>query len=563
MISFLLTFLVDNLVTMFCLLVKIAFGLNLLVGKHPSWAIKDRFLIKGGNPADGRNRYPYYALLTITPKQSDDEPYLCGGTLIHSDIVITAAQCYHNDADVSIRINSSNMNDGIERTGDLMIPHEDYANSFSFDIMIVKLNQLILSSDVTPIKLHQSSINDTMPLTENEKLTVMGFGAQSEFDETPSDVLREVDIDIGDFNDCNRQYKFNLDEKSHICTIDRTGGGKDSCSSDGGGPLIKKRDSNDDEDLLIGITSFGAGCGRSQSFSGYTKVSPLYNDWIDDKICEHSVFKPSSCRFVGGICFPGDALVDVFGKGSVQLSSIEIGDKVLAGNGDYEEVYTFGHYSPVGLSSFLELSTTTSTLRLSRDHMVFVSSNHAVPASMLQVGDKLLDVNGNKNRIVSIKSILSKAGAFAPFTASGSIVVNGIVASNYISYQESDYFKIKGVSTPFSYQWIAHTFNSMHRLMVISGISNYETTYTSDGISHWVHIPHKIFSWALNHQYNAFLSTLFITLALLSVSVTRGVEIIILSPRVLTPLLVLMSLLLLLSVSDKKAKKRLTTLQAN
>mmetsp|Transcript_25947 Transcript_25947/g.38332 ORF Transcript_25947/g.38332 Transcript_25947/m.38332 type:complete len:545 (-) Transcript_25947:329-1963(-) len=541
----------------FSLWTIIAFGL-LLVDRPTCEASnsKHRSLISEGGPVEESNRYPYFALVTITPK-SESPSYLCGGALVHSDIVVTAAQCYHDDADVTLRINASNRSDGIERTGKLMIPHEDYADSFSFDIMIIKLDVLILPSDVTPIKLFRSSDGmNNSPASEGDELTVMGFGAEGEYDKTSSDVIREVEINVGNFNQCNRQYKFQLDEDSTICTIDPTGGGKDTCSSDGGGPLIRRRSSSDADDVLIGITSFGAGCGRSLSFSGYTKVAPLYTDWIDEKICEHSLSKPDSCPNLIFTCFPGDALLTLSGKGSVKLADVKIGDQVLVGNGNYESIYAFGHYSPVGRASFLEISTKTSTLRLSRDHMVFVSYNRAVPASMLRVGDRLLDVNGNENQILFIDSVMSKKGAFAPFTASGSVVVNGIVASNYIAYQGSEYLRIgDNIVTPLSYQWIAHTFSSVHRLAVNTGmITTSETTYTEDGLSQWVHMPHKIFSWVIDHQHdNIVVSTLLIAVALLFVTLTRMLEIIVLSPMLLTTVVGGMSFLLL----RKRAQKTL------
>lgn len=517
------------------------FGLLLVVDSEVSTLGDRRSLIKGGNPAENSNQYPYFALVTITPKSSQSPSYLCGGTLIHIDIVVTAAQCYHDDADVTVRVNSSKRNDGgVERTGNLMIPHEDYADSFSFDIMIIKLNYPILPSEGTPIQMFRSDSdgmgNSNIPavVEAGDELIVMGFGAQEEYDKTPSDVFQEVKINVGNFNQCNAQYKGQLNEDSTICMIDLTGEGKDSCSSDGGGPLIRKQTGGD---VLIGITSFGAGCGRRYSYSGYTKVAPLYTDWIDDKICSHSLLKPDFCpaSTIISACFPGDSLLTVFGKGSVPLADVTIGDEVLVGNGKYESIYTFGHYSPAGRAMFLEITTKKLTLRLSRDHMVYTSYNHAVPASILRVGDQLLDLHGNQSPILSIDSVMSKAGVFAPFTASGSIIVNGILASNYVAFQGSEYLKIgrSNIDTPFSYQWIAHAFNSVHRLVAMTGMMTSET-YTEDGVSHWVNMPHNIFSWVIDHHSdNVVLSTVVIAVALLLISLARVVELIVMSPMLL------------------------------
>ena len=51
----------------------------------------------------------------------------------------------------------------------------------------------------------------------------------------------------------------------------KPGEGKDTCQGDSGGPLVAKKN-----DKLIGLTSWGYGCGNG---GVYTRVSK-YNDWI-------------------------------------------------------------------------------------------------------------------------------------------------------------------------------------------------------------------------------------------------------------------------------------------
>ncbi|KAG3090592.1 hypothetical protein PI124_g17330 [Phytophthora idaei] len=41
--------------------------------------------------------------------------------------------------------------------------------------------------------------------------------------------------------------------------------GKDSCDGDTGGPLIKERGSGDDDDIVIGLVSWGSECGAGYS----------------------------------------------------------------------------------------------------------------------------------------------------------------------------------------------------------------------------------------------------------------------------------------------------------
>lgn len=56
--------------------------------------------------------------------------------------------------------------------------------------------------------------------------------------------------------------------------------GKDSCQGDSGGPLIANIDK---KFTLVGVTSWGIGCGLENYPGIYTKMTN-YLQWINDKI---------------------------------------------------------------------------------------------------------------------------------------------------------------------------------------------------------------------------------------------------------------------------------------
>jgi hypothetical protein len=206
--------------------------------------------------------------------------------------------------------------------------------------------------------------------------------------------------------------------------------------------------------------------------------------------------KAQTTRFVGGLtpsptlCFSGNSRVHVRNKGWLFLSEVKIGDKVLVSAGKYEEVYSFGHRNIVESAQFLQIysNDTNAPLEISPDHLILLDSKHWVPAGTLRVGDVLTKGDGSSVAIIHIRYVMRK-GIFAPFTKSGSIVVNDIVASNYVTFQEgSEYLIIGGIETPFPYHWLAHTFESGHRL-VCKVIACDTETYTDSGISHWVFLP--------------------------------------------------------------------------
>ncbi|ETI44245.1 hypothetical protein F443_11056 [Phytophthora nicotianae P1569] len=55
--------------------------------------------------------------------------------------------------------------------------------------------------------------------------------------------------------------------------------GKDSCGGDGGGPLIKERGPGDEDDIVIGLVSWGSDCGVGYP-AVYSRVSKAMT-WIN------------------------------------------------------------------------------------------------------------------------------------------------------------------------------------------------------------------------------------------------------------------------------------------
>ena len=61
-----------------------------------------------------------------------------------------------------------------------------------------------------------------------------------------------------------------------FCDAGRDRGGIDSCKGDSGGPLFLEIAG---QGVVIGVTSWGAGCGNAYAPGVYTRVS-MYREWI-------------------------------------------------------------------------------------------------------------------------------------------------------------------------------------------------------------------------------------------------------------------------------------------
>lgn len=193
-------------------------------------------------------------------------------------------------------------------------------------------------------------------------------------------------------------------------------------------------------------------------------------------------------------CFSGSSIIHVKGRGAIEMRSLEIGDFVHVGNGVYEPVYSFGHYDHDARKTMLQLQTSDFLLQISEDHMVYTNDRGPIPAGLVAVGDEVLDADQNPLMVNSI-SLGSSQGVFAPFTASGRLVVNGIMVSSFVALEQSPQLVIG----PFqiSWQWLAHAFEFPHRLICgRRGCSG--ETYDANGINTW--IPLEAVLWLMKQN---------------------------------------------------------------
>ena len=236
----------------------------------------------------------------------------------------------------------------------------------------------------------------------------------------------------------------------------------------------------------------------------------------------------------GEDCFPGNSLVFVENIGAVQLRHVQLGDAIKVGKGRYEPVCSFGHFQTNSRQDYLQLKTRKSTLEISRDHLVFVKRNaftRAIPASLVKVGDELMDEAGASLEVQSINTV-SRAGSFAPFTPSGKLVVNGIMASAYVAFQNSENLMIGEYQSPLTYQWLAHTFQFPHRVVCVYFGECLSETYSEDGISTWVAGPLHIAKWMLAQGPTTLLLLVVPFISLLAVF--SAVECVLMYPLTLT-----------------------------
>ena len=134
------------------------------------------------------------------------------------------------------------------------------------------------------------------------------------------------------------------------------------------------------------------------------------------------------------ICFSLESTVEVKGKGTTPIKDLVIGDMALSDeHGTYTKFYSVAHVDKNAKTQFLRIFTDTSTnkpFEVTPNHLIYKAYDALpVPASSVKVGDILQTING-PSEITFIKHITRK-GFYNAFTASGTMVVDGVVTSNH------------------------------------------------------------------------------------------------------------------------------------
>lgn len=204
---------------------------------------------------------------------------ICGGSIIATKIILTAAHCdLNNVANYKVLAGSLSYKNyaatGQLRSIESYLRHESYQNAFKgFDIALAKVNlPFVFNNYVKRITMSTTGATSFAPVTA----TGWGLTRSGDTSSTP-EFLQTVEMRVISKTECI--LMFGSLPPNVMCaaapfpTIIERG----TCQGDSGGPIVQKQGS---EFMQVGITSYGPErCAAYYGAGVYTAVEN-YNAWI-------------------------------------------------------------------------------------------------------------------------------------------------------------------------------------------------------------------------------------------------------------------------------------------
>ncbi|XP_073345126.1 hyaluronan-binding protein 2-like [Pagrus major] len=230
--------------------------------------------------------HPWQVSLQARPKRSSFEfQHTCGGILLSSCWVLTAAHCISAASEYQVVLGGVNIEKREEM--DQTIPviqtivHENYRDTGSAlynDIALLKLKVTDSPYCAKETRFVKSACLPDQAFAAGKECVISGWGA-TETQRYSRQLLNARVFLISDARCKAREVYGSVLDSSMFCAGIMQGG-TDSCQGDSGGPLVCQ---DNGVHYISGVVSWGHGCGVRDKPGVYANVS-AFTDWIKSKM---------------------------------------------------------------------------------------------------------------------------------------------------------------------------------------------------------------------------------------------------------------------------------------
>ncbi|XP_077570720.1 tissue-type plasminogen activator [Stigmatopora nigra] len=251
------------------------------------------FRMFGGRGSDITEQ-PWQAAINVYQPRLRKHFHRCGGILIDSCWVLSAAHCFgalDKPSRLQVILGRTFRKENASSEQIFNIDkywiHEKFNNeTFDNDIALLKLKSdigmcAINSPEVLPVCLPESGL----VLGDWTECEISGYGKDSEFSAHYSERVKRGFVRLWPRERCVPDVLSGRPVTPNMLCAGDTRGLDDACKGDSGGPLVCR---NNDKMTLMGVISWGDGCGQRDKPGVYTRVT-RYVNWIQGKMADNAV----------------------------------------------------------------------------------------------------------------------------------------------------------------------------------------------------------------------------------------------------------------------------------
>ncbi|CAJ1081012.1 LOW QUALITY PROTEIN: hyaluronan-binding protein 2-like [Xyrichtys novacula] len=227
--------------------------------------------------------HPWQASLQTRPRGSSGPfRHICGGILLESCWVLTAAHCIKSGVEMQVVLGGVDIEK--DEVYDQVIPvekaivHEEYRQTpFALhnDVAMLQLKVTDRPYCAKETRFVKTACLPNMNFDSGTECVISGWGV-TETQRYGTNQLLDARVLLISQDKCKAPHVYGDSLDSSMFCAGNMKGGVDSCQGDSGGPLVCERNGTH---YVVGVVSWGDGCGKKYKPGVYANVV-RFIDWI-------------------------------------------------------------------------------------------------------------------------------------------------------------------------------------------------------------------------------------------------------------------------------------------